>query len=70
MDNRAIPVASSLHPLAVDARGPRCREATLSCLLPAIIVDVLQVKGVEVSRKVAVERGVSVYPKSQWTAER
>lgn len=49
----AVAAAAALDAVAVDAGRTRCGEAALACLLPAVIVDVFEIEGVDVARDVA-----------------
>jgi hypothetical protein len=53
--NRSVSIASTLYPLAVDARGTSSSEATLTSLLAAIEVDVFEVEGVDVAGDVSAD---------------
>ena len=59
LGNRAVATSTGLHALAVDARGMRRREAALSGLLPAIVVYVFDVEGMQVAGKVSAIASVS-----------
>lgn len=60
LGNRAVATSAGLHALAVDARGMRRREAALSGLLPAIVVYVFDVEGMQVAGKVSENREADV----------
>jgi len=53
-------VATSLHVVAVHAGGSRRRDTPLSRLLAAVIVDILDVEGMEVARDVTEYREADV----------
>lgn len=59
LDDRTIAVTTGLDSLAVDAWGTRSREAALPCLLSPVVVDILEVEGVEMSRNEAGRRRAS-----------
>lgn len=50
MSNRSVALSSSLHIIRVHARGRSCRKAALARLLSAVVVDVLEVEGMDVTR--------------------
>jgi len=53
-------VATTLHVVAVNARCASSDDAALSCLFLAIVVDVLDVEGVDVTRDVPQYRQADV----------
>jgi hypothetical protein len=54
LDDRSIPLATTLHSLAINAGRPRCSISPLACLLAAIVVDVFEVKGVDVAWEISI----------------
>ena len=57
LDDCSVAISSILNPLAVDTRRTRGAEPALSGLFPAVVVDVLDVEGVQVAREVAAMMG-------------
>ncbi len=51
MSDGAVAAAAGLHSVAVDARSTGRREAAFPRLLAAVVVDVLEVKGVQMAGK-------------------
>ncbi len=60
LDDCSVAISSILNPLAVDTRRTRSAEPALSGLLSAVVVNVLDVEGVQVAREVTGLMG-------QWT---
>src|SRR5512140_1143291 len=56
----SVPVSSALDPLAVHAWGARVVRNARLRLFSAVVVDVFEVKGMEMSREVPVPRGKCV----------
>lgn len=56
----AVAAAAVLDVFAVDAGRVRGGEAALACLLPAVVVDILEIEGVDVAGDVAVSTPVSM----------
>lgn len=60
MSNRSVALSSSLHIIRVHARRGSCRKTALARLLSAVVVDVLEVEGVDVTRDEAQESQADV----------
>lgn len=53
LGNCAIPLATGLHVVRIDAWRTAGRESSFVCLFAAIVVDILEIKSMYMARKVA-----------------
>lgn len=56
LDDSAVSIPTGLHPVAIDTRRSHMRGYAVLGLLSSVVVDVLEVKGMEVPREVSVLR--------------
>lgn len=60
LHNRSVAATTGLHVVRVDARCRACGKPALPRLLAAVVVNVLEIKGVQMPRKVAEYRQADV----------
>lgn len=72
LDNSAVAAAALLHALAVDTGGPVCGKAAITSLFTAVVVDVFDVKCVDMAGEDTALTAVlveveSTYSPAQWS---